>query len=401
VGRRAGVDEAPPNEQPAGDIIERHDITAKPPPRVPAGEPPGRGAGQSSLRQRPGRRPGVPFDRRNPFLVGFLAALGALLSIALGAVIYSIRGTLVLVFLALFIAVGLEGVVSFLVRHGVRRQLAVLFVVFAAACVVAAFVYSAISPIQHEFHQLSTHVPFWRHEIATGKGTIGHIARDLHLTYYLSKTGSSTLTGTLESGAIGAGKKVLTAVSSLLVVVVLTIYFLAAWPSIKRFFVQLVPESRRRRFSLLLDDVTAGVGGFLLGNISTSLVAGLGTYLWATAFGIPYSILLALLVALFDLVPVVGSTVAGVVVSLVALAVSVPVAIGTAAFYVLYRFVEDYLLVPRVMRHAVNVSPALTVLATIVGGALLGIIGALVAIPVAAGIKLVVEESVFPRLDRS
>ena len=400
MGRRADVEEAPPDEQPGGDLIERRDITAKPPPREPVREPPGRSAGEGG-RQRPGRRPGLPFDRRSPFLVGFLAALGGLIAIAIGAIVYSIRGTLVLVFLALFIAVGLEGVVSFLVRNGVRRQLAVLVVVLAAAAVVAAFVYSAISPIQHEFHQLSTHVPTWRHEVATRKGTIGHIANDLHLTYYLSQTGSSTLTATLESGAIGAGKRVLTAVSSLLVVVVLTIYFLVAWPSIKRFFVQLVPESRRRRFSLLLDDVTAGVGGFLLGNLFTSLVAGLGTYLWATAFGIPYSILLALLVALFDLVPVVGSTVAGVVVSLVALAVSVPVAIGTAAFYTLYRFVEDYLLVRRVMRHAVNVSPALTVLATIVGGALLGIIGALVAIPVAAGIKLVVEQSVFPRLDRS
>jgi predicted PurR-regulated permease PerM len=106
-------------------------------------------------------------------------------------------------------------------------------------------------------------------------------------------------------------------------------------------------------------------------------------------------------VALFDLVPVVGSSIAGVIVSLVALAVSLPTAIATAIFYVAYRFIEDYLLVPRVMRQAVNVSPVVTVLAVIIGGALLGIIGALVAIPIAAGIKLVLEQSVFPRLDNS
>ena len=105
--------------------------------------------------------------------------------------------------------------------------------------------------------------------------------------------------------------------------------------------------------------------------------------------------------ALFDLVPVVGSSIAGVIVSLVALAVSLPTAIATAIFYVAYRFIEDYLLVPRVMRQAVNVSPVVTVLAVIIGGALLGIIGALVAIPIAAGIKLVLEQSVFPRLDNS
>jgi predicted PurR-regulated permease PerM len=98
---------------------------------------------------------------------------------------------------------------------------------------------------------------------------------------------------------------------------------------------------------------------------------------------------------------VVGSSIAGVIVSLVALAVSLPTAIATAIFYVAYRFIEDYLLVPRVMRQAVNVSPVVTVLAVIIGGALLGIIGALVAIPIAAGIKLVLEQSVFPRLDNS
>ena len=107
------------------------------------------------------------------------------------------------------------------------------------------------------------------------------------------------------------------------------------------------------------------------------------------------------MVAFFDLIPVVGSTIAGVIVSLVALTVSLPVAASTAAFYVAYRFVEDYLLVPRVMRHAVNVSPVLTVLAVVIGGALLGIIGALVAIPIAAGIKLVLEQTVFPRFDNS
>ena len=107
------------------------------------------------------------------------------------------------------------------------------------------------------------------------------------------------------------------------------------------------------------------------------------------------------MVAFFDLIPVVGSTIAGVIVSLVALVVSLQVAISTATFYIAYRFVEDYLLVPRVMRHAVNVSPVVTVLAVIIGGALLGIVGALVAIPIAAGIKLILEQTVFPRFENS
>lgn len=364
-------------------------------------ELPGHGPGQDPARERVLRRLGKPFDRQNPFVLGFVGTVGALMALAVGAVIYSIRGTLVLVGLALFIAVGLEPVVGFFTRHRVRRPLAVLVVVAVAAGIVAAFVYSAISPIEHEINQLSTQVPKWRAEIGSGKGTVGHIARDLHLSYYLSGKGSGSLATDLASGAFGAGKKFLSAVSSFLIVTVLTIYFLAALPAIKGFFTHLVPYSRRQRFGLLLDEVLFGVGGYLLGNLLTSLIAGLGTWVWATIFGLPYAILLALLVALFDLVPVVGSTVAGVIVSLVALAVSLPVAIATAVFYVAYRFVEDYVLVPRVMRHAVNVSPVVTVLGVIIGAALLGIIGALVAIPIAAGIKLVVEQTVFPRLDKS
>src|SRR5580704_1762028 len=106
-------------------------------------ELPGRsGASEERARQRTVRRLGQPFDRQNPFVVGFVATMGVLLALALGVAIYSIRSTLVLVFLALFIAVGLEPAVSFFTRHRVRRSLAVLIVVFIAIAVVAVFVYS-------------------------------------------------------------------------------------------------------------------------------------------------------------------------------------------------------------------------------------------------------------------
>ncbi len=366
---------------------------------VAANGPPGRRAAEARTRARPGRRTGLPFDRRSPFVAGFTATVGGLLALAVGAAVYSVRGTLVLVFVALFIAVGLEPVVAFGTRHGLRRPFAVLVVVMVALIVLAGFVFSAISPIQDEVHQLSKQVPVWRAQIASGQGALGHLAKQLHLSYYLGGSGTGTVAKSLATGALGAGEVVLSAVSSFLVVVVLTVYFLASLPSIKRFAAHLVPYSRRERFGMLLDEVLAGVGGYLLGNLFTSLVAALGTFVWATALGLPYTILMSLVVGLFDLVPVVGSTIAGVVVSLVGLSVSVPVAVATAVFYVTYRFVEDYLLVPRVMRQAVNVSPVVTVLAVVVGGALLGIIGALVAIPVAAGIKLVLEQTVFPRLD--
>jgi predicted PurR-regulated permease PerM len=104
-------------------------------------------------------------------------------------------------------------------------------------------------------------------------------------------------------------------------------------------------------------------------------------------------------VAVLDLVPVVGSTIGGIIVSLVALVVSFPVALATAAFYVVFRLAEDYLIVPRAMKFAVAVHPLVTILAVLAGGALMGVVGALIAIPVAVAVGMFLDEGVFPRVD--
>ena len=193
----------------------------------------------------------------------------------------------------------------------------------------------------------------------------------------------------------------LTTASSMLAIVVLSIYFLAGLPRIKMFAYQLVPHSRRPRAILIGDEILAKVGGYVLGNFITSLIAGLGTYFWLLAFGIPYPLLLGIFVAILDLIPVIGSTVGGAVVSLVALTVSLPVALATLAFYVAYRLAEDYLIVPRIMGRTVQVPAVVSLIAVLIGGVLLGIIGALVAIPVAAAIRLLLHEIAIRRLDKS
>jgi predicted PurR-regulated permease PerM len=152
---------------------------------------------------------------------------------------------------------------------------------------------------------------------------------------------------------------------------------------------------------LLIDEAFSRVGGYVLGNLVTSVIAGLGTLIWLVIFGIPYPLLLAVFVAFMDLIPIVGSTIAGIIVALVALTVSLPIAGATAGFYILYRQAEDYLITPRVMNRTVDVPGLVTVIAVLIGGALLGIIGALIAIPVAAGIKLVLDEVSYPRMDNS
>jgi predicted PurR-regulated permease PerM len=125
------------------------------------------------------------------------------------------------------------------------------------------------------------------------------------------------------------------------------------------------------------------------------------TLIWLLIFGVPYAALLAIAVAILDLIPVVGSVVGGVLVSLVALTVSLPVCLGTVGFFIGYRLVEDYLLVPRIIGGAVKVPAIVTVVAVILGGALLGVVGALVAIPVAAALLLLLREVLYPRLDHT
>ena len=131
------------------------------------------------------------------------------------------------------------------------------------------------------------------------------------------------------------------------------------------------------------------------------VIAGLGTYLWLPAWGVPYPLLLGTFVALLDLIPVIGSTVGGIVVSLVALTVSLPVALATLGFYIAYRLAEDYLIVPRIQGRTVELPALASLVAVLIGGVLLGIVGVLVAIPVAAAIRLLLQEVAFPRLDKS
>ena len=191
------------------------------------------------------------------------------------------------------------------------------------------------------------------------------------------------------------------ALADLGILVVLTVYFVADLPRIRTALYRLVPNSRRPRAILIGDEICVKVGGYVLGNLLISVIAGVLTLAWSLAFGVPYAVLLAIAVAVLDLIPVVGSVIGGVLVSLVALTVSVPVCLATIGFVLVYRFAEDYLLVPKIIGGAVKVPALVTVVAVLLGGALLGVVGALVAIPVAAAALLLANEVLYPRLDRA
>ncbi|HEY3979828.1 MAG TPA: AI-2E family transporter [Streptosporangiaceae bacterium] len=344
--------------------------------------------------------PGKPLNRRSPFFIGLAATAGVAVTIGLIEILIHARSVLILVGLALFVAAGLDPAVTWLTRHGMRRWLAVITVVFLVLAVIAGFLAAAIPPLAQQTTALADQLPHYAKQLQDHSSELGKLNARYHLEQRLEKLVSTRGT-TLLSGIVGAGMIVIGAVGSLLVVVVLTIYFLAGLPRIKLFAYRLAPQSRRSRVILLGDEIFTKVGAYVLGNVVTSVIAGIGTFAWMLIFGIPYPVLLGLFVALLDLIPVIGSTIGGIVVTLVALTVSLPVALFTIAFYVGYRLAEDYLLVPRILGRAVQVPAVVSVVAVLVGGALLGIIGALVAIPAAAALRLWLDEVAFRRLDNT
>src|ERR1022692_116844 len=344
--------------------------------------------------------PGRPMNRRSPFFIGMAAAAGVAVTYGLVELTIRARSVLVLIGLALFIAAGLDPAVGWLTRHGVRRWLAVIMTLLAVASAVAAFLAAAIPPLATQATALVAELPRYMHSLQNHNSQLGKLDAQFHIQQRLSRL-VSTRGSSLIGGVLGAGELVLGAASALLIVAVLAVYSLADRPRIKLFASRRAPLSRRTRVILIGDEIFAKVGGFVLGNFLTSVIAGLGTYLWMLVFGLPYPILLGLFVAFMDLIPVIGSTIGGAVVTLVALTVSLPIAALTLGFYVAYRLAEDYLLVPRVMGRTVRVPGVVSVVAVLVGGTLMGIIGALVAIPAAAALRLLLEEVAFHRLDDS
>lgn len=345
-------------------------------------------------------RLGQPLDRRSPFWIGMTAAFGVAVTFVSLWAVYAAHQVLLLLVVALFIAAGLDPVVAWLQRRGLPRGLAVAVVVLAGLVVLGGVLDLVVPVVVKQVTQLVNHLPRYAAELKNRSSFIGRMNSRYHIEAGLKKYLTSG-SGSVATGVLGVGKVVLGAVTSTVVVVVVTIYLLADLPRVKRTLFQFAPRSRRARVVVLGEEMFAKVGGYVLGNLAISVITGVGTWVWCVVLGVPYPLLLAVIVAIFDLVPVVGSTIGGIIVALVALTVSVPVAGATAGFYLLYRLLEDYLLSPRIMRRTVAVPGLVTVVATLVGGTMLGIIGALIAIPVAAAVKLLVEEVAGPRLDRS
>ncbi|MFB9685071.1 AI-2E family transporter [Amycolatopsis plumensis] len=334
-------------------------------------------------------RPGKPLDRRAPFFTGLLATAGVVVTVAVVELLLAASDVLLLIGIAFFLAVGLEPVTARLARR-VPRALAAVVVVVAGLAVLGGSIAAAAVPLADQAAQLRNGAPRFV-ALLRDHGTLLGRADELF--------GLEAAARSVQLSEVA--KSVAALLGDAAIVVVLATYFVADFPRIRTALYRLAPRSRRPRVILIGDAVFRKVGAYLVGNVVVSLIAGAATLGWLWAFGVPYALVLAVLVAVLDLVPVAGSVAAGAGTTLVALTVSVPVGLATLGFFVAYRVIEDYVLLPKIVGRAVRIPALVTVVAVLLGFELLGVVGAFVAVPVAAAMLLVVREVAVHRLDRT
>jgi predicted PurR-regulated permease PerM len=402
AGAAAAEAEAEQARDDAKDDADRAEdaVELAAPPDDPVLDPEVREVEAGVDADNPFGRPGQRLSRRSPFAIGFLGGLGALLAFVIGLAIADTREVLVLILVAAFMAVGLDPLVTWLTGKGLRRGHAVLVVVLLMLILLGGFVAAIAPPIASQTKALVHQGPSYVQRLDRNP-TIARFDAHYHVVQKVQQRARNGFSISALGGVFGVGKAVLSALASLLTVVILTIYFLANLPAIKGIVYRTVPRTRRARVGLLVDEMLARVGGYVLGNLATSVVAGVTSFLWLIAWGIPYPVALAVFVAVTDLIPLVGATIGAVVVSAVALFHGLVPGIATIVFFLVYQQFENYVLQPRVMRRTVDVAPLVTVLSALLGAALLGVLGALIAVPFAAAIQLLVTEVLYPRQDEA
>jgi predicted PurR-regulated permease PerM len=352
--------------------------------------------------ENPFGKPGRPLSRRGPFRMAFTAALGVALAYGLVNALIAVRSVLILILISAFLAIGLNPAIEALERRGMRRSFAVTTVLVAVLLFFVGFGFAVVPPIVDQGSQFVHKAPDYVRSLQHNSRVASLDAR----FHFLPKLRTyvenpARLGGPLFGGVLGAGKVVLGAVFQAITVLTLTLYLMANLPDIKATAYRMVPRSRRARVGLLADEILERVGGYVAGNLLISLIAGTLTFVVLLILHVPYALGLGLLVAVTDLIPVVGATIGAIVVTVVGLFVSVQTGIIAAAYYLIYQQIENYVLYPRIMKRSVDVSPVATVVAVLIGGSLLGVLGALLAIPIAAAVQLVMQEVLVPRQDEA
>ncbi|RMI33318.1 AI-2E family transporter [Nocardia stercoris] len=330
------------------------------------------------------------------------AATLGVLAVAVGAYgVYKLRGVLVLVLVALFLAVGVDPTVRWLTARGLPRWTAVTTVVLVGLALVGGFFWLVVPPLVDQGGNLLGDLPGYLQRLSDKSSAVRQVTDRYHLTQRLTDL-AGRIPAALGSGAIGYFEQFVGFLASTVTVLALTIYFMADLPRLRRGLAQLSPPRYRDRVVDVVDVVVEKVGGYMMGNIAVSFIAGGATWVCLELLHVPFALPLAVTVGLADLIPLVGATLGAIVCVVVTVATTgIWAAIVVVAFFLGYQAVENYILVPRVLHNAVDLSSMTVLLCALAGGTLLGLVGALMAIPFAAAVKVVFSPRISAMLDAS
>ncbi len=358
----------------------------------------GAGTATSTAPEPEARRARTPLNSRSPFGVGFFAAVGALLAYWLGGLLLSIGSVLVLVVVSMFLAVGLNPAVEWLGRRGLKRSMGVLVVVVVVLAAVALFLVALVPVIADQVALIAKNAPLWFEQLQ-GNRQIQRLDARYDITGKLQDAITGQGVGSaVFGGVVGVGVKLLSFLANTFIVVVLTLYFLSTLPKVKRALYRLAPASRQERVTDLGDRILQSVGAYVSGAFLVAMAAGISSLIFLFAVGLnQYAVALAAVVTILDIIPMIGATLGAVVVTAIGLAVDPQIGLYCLIFYVLYQQLENYFIYPRVMGRSVDLPGSLIVIAALVGASLLGVVGALLAIPTAAALTLLVREVLVPR----
>lgn len=339
-----------------------------------------------------------------PIAVGFWVTLGCLIALMLGTAISQLSTVLVSVVLALFVALGLDPLVRGLEARGVRRVWGIALVYAAFTLVIAGMLTFLIPIIVRQVGQFFISVPRLIEDF-TRTDLYGMASRNFGgnvpaLVAELQKfiTNPSNLAG-IGGGVLQVSMTIATTVSGLVIVLVLSLYFLAAMPTIRESFIRLMPARNRERGRSLSEQIAASIGGYLTGMVVLAFFNAVAALILYAALGLPFPMLMAAVAFFLTMIPLVGSMLFWGIASILALFTSPVSALIFAIVYLVYMQIEAYVFTPRVMNKTISVPGSLVLIGALVGGTLLGLLGALIAMPVTAAVLMIVNQIVIPRQD--
>ncbi|PCE15692.1 permease [Microbacterium sp. SZ1] len=339
-----------------------------------------------------------------PFVFGFLVTLGGLAAVLLGLALANLSTVLIYIALALFAALGLDPSVRFLERRGLSRALSVVTVILALVVVAGLLLWMVVPIVVDQIASFIRSVPgmiaeFTRSDIyATLERQFGDQFEDLvaDVQKFLTDPGNIAVIG---GGALQVGASIASAISGIIVVLVLTLYFVATLPTIKSGLLRLVPARDRTRASDITDQITDSVGGYVMGMVVLAFCNAVLTFVLYLLLGLPFPPLMATVAFCITLIPLVGSVLFWIIGTTLALFTNPIAALVFAIVYLVYMQIEAYVITPRVMNRAISIPGSLVVIGALAGGTLLGLLGALVAVPVAASILIIIKQVWVPRQD--